>query len=325
MPAGTQIRKEKPSLFNRLCLIWIILALGAWPAASQCFSSANPVGGSSNLLVLDKKSFRFVGFYRHAYSNRYFEKSSKSDFNQVNDANYNYGGAILAFGFFQKLTLETEWGYFFNKTYHFNVPAGTDLSGCGFYNTVVSGKFRIFTDYARRFYISGSVGAKIPLMLEPKVKNGITLPVDLQPSSNAFGSVLQLFFVKENSESGMRYFLISRYEYNLPNRNDYRLGYAFLTSFFVSKHLPDHWLPGDWTAIIQLRNESRAPNRREGMTEVATGGTIFLLSPQVNYNILEKWNVSLILDIPVYQYLNGIQLAYNYAITVNLSRDINFY
>ncbi len=312
-------------MFCRYCFILIILVFGAKPAISQCFSSANPVGGSSNLLVLDKKTFRFVGYYRHAYSNRYFEGSSKSDFNQVNTADYNYGGVILAFGIFQKLTLETEWGYFFNKTYHFNVPAHTDLSGRGFYNTVVSGKFRILTDYVHRFYISGSAGAKIPLSLNSKVKDGITLPVDLQPSTNAFGSVLQLFFVKENSESGMRYFLISRFEYNLPNRNDYQLGKAFMTSLFVSKHFPDHWLPGDWTAIIQLRNETRTKNRREGDMEVSTGGSVFLLSPQVNYSIQEKWNVSFIFDIPAYQYLNGTQLAYNYAFTINLSRDISFY
>lgn len=312
-------------MFCRFCVILFLLAVSIKPAASQCFSSANPVGGSTNLLVLDEKTFRFVGYYRHAYSNRYFEGSSKSDFNQVNKANYNYGGAILAFGLFPKLTLETEWGYFFNKTYHFNVPADTELSGSGFYNTVVSGKFSILTDYAHRFYISGSVGAKIPLSLDSKVKDGITLPIDLQPSTNAFGSVVQLFFVKESSESGMRYFLISRYEYNFPNRNDYQLGQAIMTSFFVSKHLPDHWLPGDWTAIIQIRNETRTKNRREGDLEVATGGSVFLLSPQVNYSIHEKWNVSFIFDIPAYQYLNGIQLAYNYAFTINLARDVNYY
>ena len=312
-------------MFCRVCLILILAASTIRPAASQCFSSANPVGGSANLLVLDKKTFRFVGYYRHASSNRYFEGSSESDFDQVNKANYNFGGAIIAFGLFKKLSLETEWGYFFNKTYHFNVPAGNEITGRGFYNTVVSGKFRILTDYPRRFFISGSVGAKIPLSLNSKVVNGITLPVDLQPSTNAFGSVLQLFFVKENSESGMRYFLISRYEYNLPNRSEYQLGQAFLTSFFVSKHIPDHWLPGDWTTIIQLRNETRTKNRREGSCECVSGGSIFLLSPQVNFSIHEKWNVSFIFDIPVYQYFNGIQLAYNYAFTVNLSRDIAFY
>ena len=169
------------------------------------------------------------------------------------------------------------------------------------------------------------MGAKIPLSLDSKVKDGITLPVDVQPSTNALGSVLQVFMVKENSESGMRFFLVSRYEYNLPNRSRYQLGQAFLTSFFVSKHIPDHWLPGDWTTILQVRNETRTRNRREEILEKSTGGSVILFSPQINYSIHEKWNISLAFDIPVYQYFNGIQLAYNYAFTINLSRDFNFY
>ena len=229
---------------------------------------------------------------------------------------------ILAYGLGQKLTLETEWGYYMNKTYNF----GQDkLKGRGFNNTIISGKFRILTDYVNRFYISGSLGVKVPLSLNPKAENGIILDVDLQPSTNAFGGVAQLFFVKENSLKGMRYFLISRYEYNAPNRDEYQLGHAFITSLFISKHIPDHWLPGDWTTIIQVRNETRTRNKREGIYEESTGGAVFLLSPQVNYFIREKWNLSAVVDIPVYQYFNGIQLAYNYAITVNFSHDFQWY
>jgi len=310
------------SLCCKILLFFLFCLVFKGPVMAQCFSAANPVGGSSNLLVLDKKTLRFIGFYRHAFSNRYFEGSAKSDFNLVNKADYNYFGIILAYGLWQKLTIETEWGYYLNKTYDF----GSDkLVGRGFNNTVISGKFRILTDYANRFYISGSLGAKVPLSLSPKAENGIILDVDLQPSTNAFGGVAQLFLVKENSLSGIRYFLISRYEYNAPDRNDYQLGHAFITSLFVSKHIPDHWLPGDWTAIIQLRNETRTRNSREGNPEASTGGAVFLLSPQVNYSIHEKWNLSFVVDIPVYQYFNGIQLAYNYAFTMNLSHDFQWY
>jgi hypothetical protein len=310
------------SLFCKSILISAIIVIPVLPARSQCFSAANPVGGSSNLLVLDKKTLRCIGFYRNAFSNRYFEGSSHSDFDLVKRAGYNYFGAILAYGLFQKLTIETEWGYYLNKTYHFEAEK---LTGRGFNNTVISIKFRLLTDYAKRLYISGSLGAKVPLTLHPREVNGIILDVDLQPSTNAFGSVAQIFAVKENSEKGMRYFLISRYEYNLPDRNDYRLGQAFINSIFISKHLPDHWLPGDWTTLIQLRNETRTKNWRGGIFEESTGGSVFLLSPQVNYFIHEKWNLSFAVDIPVYQYFNGIQLAYNYAFTVNLSRDFQWF
>lgn len=289
---------------------------------AQCFSAANPVGGSSNLLVLDKKTLRFISFYRHAVSNRYFEGSSQSEFDLVKKADYDYLGMILAYGLGQKLTLETEWGYYIDKTYNFEQDK---LKGRGFNNTVISGKFRILTDYVNRFYISGSLGGKVPLSLNPKVENGIVLDVDLQPSTNTIGGVAQLFMVKENSLKGMRYFFITRYEYNAPNRDEYQLGHAFITSFFISKHLPDHWLPGDWTTILQARNETRSRNKREGIFEESTGGAVFMLSPQVLYSIHEKWNLSVVVDIPVFQYFNGIQLAYTYAVTINLSHDFTWY
>lgn len=309
-------------LFYRLAFFFFLFLIPVRPVLAQCFSAANPVGGSSNLLVLDKKTLRCIGFYRNAFSNRYFEGSSESEFDLVKKAGYNYFGAILAYGLSQKFTLETEWGYYINKTYDF----GTEkLTGRGFNNAVISMKFRLLTNYANRFYISGSLGAKVPLTMDPGEVNGIVLDVDLQPSTNAFGSVAQLFAVKENSEKGMRYFLISRWEYNLPNRNDYKLGHAFITSIFVSKHLPDHWLPGDWTTLIQLRNETRTKNYRGEIHEESTGGTVFLLSPQINYFIHEKWNLSLVVDIPVYQYFNGVQLAYNYAFALNLSRDFQWF
>jgi hypothetical protein len=302
-------------------LLGLLFAHPAEPAAGQCLSSINPVGGSANLLVLDRDVFRAITYYRHASSNRYFDGYKKSEFSLVERAAYNFIGTTLAFGLLEKMTLEAELGYFLNKSFYFGPPLDSEQTGRGFYNVTVSGKFRLFTDYAKRFFVSGSAGMKFPLSLEPKKAGNITLPVELQPSTNAFGSVLQLHLVKEYSETGMRYFFIHRFEYNLPNRYGYKVGQAFITSAFVSKYLPDHWIKGDWTAILQLRNESRSRNIRDGEPESATGGTFFFLAPQVTWSIHKRWNLSLIADIPLFQYFNEIQLSYNYAITLNLSRD----
>jgi hypothetical protein len=234
-------------------------------------------------------------------------------------------GLILAYGFSQKFTLETEWGYFFNKSYHYNLDPVYIQHGRGLNNMVISGKFRLLTDYQKRFFLAGSAGIKAPLSPDPKEKDGVVLPVDLQPSTNAFGSVLQGFMVKENSLSGMRYFMVCRFEMNFADRNKYKLGKALITSAFVSKHIPDHWLPGDWTGMLQLRDEIRSPNSLDGITEASTGGHLVLLSPQVNYSIRDVWNLSVMTDIPLYQYFKGTQLAYAYAITINLARDFNLY
>jgi len=83
------------------------------------------------------------------------------------------------------------------------------------------------------------------------------------------------------------------------------------------------WLKGDWTTILQIRNEIRFKNRRESDPVEASGGVIFFLSPQINYSIKETWNISVMGDLPVYQYLNGIQLGTKFGITFGLARDFH--
>ena len=158
---------------NRYILILVILALFSTEKSdSQCLSSVNPVGGSNNLLVLEPNSLRLITFYRYNYGDRYFEGSSQSDFNLIKNANYNYAGAIIGYGLAEKLTIETELGYFFNKTQNYNLEPSYSLVGRGFSNAVVSAKYSILKNNEKRFFISASLGPKIPFSTTPQVRSG---------------------------------------------------------------------------------------------------------------------------------------------------------
>ena len=290
-------------------------------AGAQCLSSVNPVGGSANLLVLEKNTLRVIGFYRFNYGDRYFEGSSRSDFDLIRNANYNYTGTIMGYGVANKVTLETELGYFINKTQNYNTDPRYSLRGSGVSTGVFSVRYSLFKDDEKRFFISSSLGAKVPFSTRPLSRDGVELPVEVQPTLGAFGMVIQGFIVKEQPITGTRYFLTGRMEVNSRNRQEYKLGTSVFTSFFVSKHLMFPWLKGDWTAILQLRNETRGVDRTMAGVKESSGSTIFYLVPQVNHSIKEKWNVSLMADLPVYQYLNGIQLATRYGITLTFTRE----
>jgi hypothetical protein len=67
-----------------------------------------------------------------------------------------------------------------------------------------------------------------------------------------------------------------------------------------------NWIKGDWTTILQLRNEFRGKDNINDRIVESTGGYSLHLMPQINYTIKEKWNISLIGNIPLYQYFNGI-------------------
>jgi len=301
----------------------LVLVLYCQLVNSQCLSSVNPVGGTGNLLALQSKAIRLISFYKFNYGNRYFKENRPSDFNLIKSACYNYVGAIMGYGITSRLTLETETGYFINKTQHYNIDPAYSLRGYGFSNVIVSARYGIYSDNHRRLYYSASAGVKIPASFNFQVADGVELPEEVQPSTGSYGLVFQSFLVKENSLRGLRYFLTNRLETDRANRKDFKLGTSFFTSVYISKHLMFQWLKGDWTTISQIRNEIRFKNRRESDPVEASGGVIFFLSPQINYSIKETWNISVMGDLPVYQYLNGIQLGTKFGITFGLARDFH--
>ena len=308
--------------FIRLIVIFLLAtAVFTEHASAQCLSSANPVGGSNNLLVLEKKSLRIISFYRYNFGSQYYEGSSKSDFNLIKNANYNYLGNIFGYGLADRLTMEAEIGYFINKTQNFNIDPQYTLRGSGFSNTVLSAKYGLIKKNDSRFFLSSSLGVKIPLSTNPIIKDGVELPVDVQPTLGSFGMVAQLFMVKEKTLTGSRYFVTGRLELNSANKKEYKLGTSMFTSLFYSKHLMFPWLKGDWTVILQVRDELRGKDKTITGLKESSGSHLLYLAPQINYFIMEKWNISLMVDIPVYKYFNGIQLATKYGISVSLARD----
>ncbi len=292
-------------------LIGFLLLFMPVAGMGQCFSSAgNPVGGSGNMGTLDKRTLSIVGFYRHSLSDRYFEGDRLSEMDIIKNANYNYLGALLAYGVTDKFTLETELGYFINKTKHYSIPEGYSLKGFGLSNASLSAKYQVFYNPEKKVEFSASAGIKFPFSTNSQVINNVRLPFDLQPSTSTLGAVFQTYLIKQHSYTGMRYFLYNRLEMNAYNRDGYRYGNTFTTSVFISRHLirTSNW-PVSGTVIVQLRNEIRGRSYIHDMIEPSSGSFKFVVSPQLNLAFVEKWNLSFLVDIPVYQYYQNLQLA----------------
>jgi hypothetical protein len=304
-------------------LIVVRLLISQVVIHAQCLSSANPVGGTENLLVLEKNSLRIISFYKHGEVKQYFEKDHHSGFDLIRKAYYNNLTSIIGYGFSSRLTIETELGYYINKSQIYNTQPAYTLSGKGFSNLIAFIKYNLYTNYMSRMFYSMAIGFKIPFTRNPQLVNNVELPIEVQPTVGSYGFVFYSSFVKENSERGLRFFITNRAEVNMPNRNEYQLGTSFFNSFFMSKHLMFPWLKDDWTTIIQLRNEIRLRDKKAGYKKESTGGFLFILVPQINYVIKEKWFLSAMIDFPVYQYFHGTQLGAGTGFTFSLARTFN--
>jgi hypothetical protein len=308
---------NKPGL-----ILTCLFVLASFLLKAQCLSSVNPVGGTNNLLVLEKNSLRIISFYKYGQGNKYYEGNSISDFDLISKAFYNYLSASVGYGISNKTTFEFETGYFFNKTQIYNLETDYRLSGHGMSNFVFLLKQSLYANPFKRIYITGAAGVKVPSTRTLQWDNNVKLPMEVQPTNGAFGTIFTSSFVKENSETGMRFFLTNRLEINASNKEKYKLGTSFYSSLYISKHIMAPWIKKDWTAIIQLRNEIRGTDQIDGQDKQSSGSTLFFVAPQINFVLKNNWYLSSMIDVPVHQHFNGTQLGAGAGITFIVSKTL---
>lgn len=311
---------------KKLFFIVIILFLFQRTTFAQCCSAGNPVGGTTNIGILDTNAVRLISFYRFSYSSGYWEGNKKSDFNFVKNANYNYIGTVVSYGLFKKLTLETELGVYINKSQTYNISPEQTLNGYGLDNGVFSLKYNLIIKTENPFEWTIGAGIKFPFTKQYQIANNVELPRDVQSSTHAFGIVAQSFLFKGFPENNIKLFFTNRLELNYPDNKNFKFGNSLITSFFIAKKIGQ----SKFTAIVQARHEYRAKDISNtncascfatGPYINSSGGNLVFIAPQINYTIAKKWNISLLTDIPVYIYYNGTQLANNFSFALYLARD----
>lgn len=306
-------------VLTRISLSVLIILIINVDCLAQCCSPGNPVGGTANLSIVPKHTLRVNTYFRHGYSDTYYEGSAKSDFQFVDNASYNYMGTILTYGLFKKLNVEAELGYYFNKTQHYDLNTAVySLEGFGLKEGVLSLKYNIYKHVGKEVEFTGALGTKIPFSRKPLERNNVELPIDVQPSGMAFGIVAQTFLYKGFIANGLHLFLLNRYEKSFESPQQYQYGQVFYTSVFVSKSLNTQW-----SLILQIRDEWRDADKRLGQLVPSSGGNVLFIAPQLNYNILQKWNISILADIPVYRQYNGTQLSPKYAFSILVSKEFD--
>lgn len=318
-------------LFEFIIAVILLLLCSVTEIKAQCFASpGNPVAGSANVGILQNRISRVVVFHRFSFSDQYFNGSSKIAYDRpaaISNANFNYIGFSAGHGIHKRITLELEAGYFLNKTQNYR-NFDFQMRGFGFSNAVFSGKFNIYKDVVKNVEFTVSAGAKLPLSVKPQVVDGVTLDIDLQPSTGNFGSIVQGLFVKEFVDISARIIVLARYEKNFnENKLGYRFGDTYVTSVFFSKHLANKYteLTKDITLILQCRHEYKLKNMRNNNPVVASGSNQVFLAPQINYNYNMIWNFSFIYDFPVYRYYNNIQLGNSYSLSLSITRDFGYH
>jgi hypothetical protein len=301
---------------KQILVILAVLVISREWVQAQCCAPGNPVSGSEYIGTLPAKTLRTITFYRHSYSDTYYEGSEISAY-QGTESGYDFIGEVLSYGIIKRLTAELELGYYLNKYQDSDVL--DRFTTHGFTNAVVSAKYAVLK-VADDLELTLGAGAKLPVTRKIfKDDYGVPYPQEIQPSTGAYGFVGQVFFYKGFREKKWRLVFSGRYELNGYNSADYRFGDAIFASVFISRGFA-----GNWVATVQLRNEFRFEDWQGETRYLVTGGDILFVSPQVSYTFKPKLTVSVIGDFPVYRHYNGVQLGPKYAFGVSVVKDFCF-
>ncbi|HAM08841.1 MAG: hypothetical protein A2X05_15900 [Bacteroidetes bacterium GWE2_41_25] len=306
-----------------ICIIILLIITHKTANSQCCASSGNPIGSTVNIGLLDKHIFRIAAFYRFSSYDEYYigDKKYSGNIGSVEKAIFNYVGLLSAYGISDRITLELETGYFINKT-HFYKINDQKLTGYGLADAVISVRPRIYHNPDKQFEISCTFGSNIPFSRDLQQVNGVTLPIDLQPSTVSFGLVFQSNIIKENSFRSSSFLLLTRIEKYFETKQGYTFGNSYSNSLFFSKFffVENQFLQG-WTSVLQIRNQIRGQNSWSDNPIKATGNCSFFFIPQISLSLPHKWNFSMLVDVPVYQYFNEIQLAKKISYAISINKD----
>lgn len=302
--------------FQILCLA-LCLTAGGGRAAAQCCSPGNPTGGTANQGTMKKGTLRSILFFQHSESHRTFEGSKPAESNLLRRADYNFAGLNLAFGATDRLTFEAESGYFFNRTirYNENLPLNEERA-TGLSDVYLHTKFAVWKSLARQSEITLGLGAGLPSRRR-EISDGFGFDKsrDVQPSTNAASAVAQLFLYRGFVERKLHFFLVNRATLPGKSWSGYEYGRSLISTFFASRVLNP-----EWSAILQIRHEWRGQDHQNGVLIANSGGRLLFACPQVNYRLRERWNLSLLADLPLWRRYENRQLGKAYNLTLLVGR-----
>ncbi|MCW3075967.1 MAG: hypothetical protein JWO32_576 [Bacteroidetes bacterium] len=299
---------------NRFIFIFLLTFI-YFCGKSQCCGGCNPIGGNTNQGTLPKYMLQVNSYFRNATSQGYFEKDHPSDFKFVKNGNSNFIGLQVGYGITKRFTADIETGYYLNRTQNFEIYGSSfRLNGYGGSAVTLTGKYNFIKDTVHDFEFTAGIGVKVPWGIKPMVVNGVELSEDVQPSNGAFGIALRSFLFKEFDHGDVKIFLMNTLTFNGTNPKEYKEGNTYISALFLSKRLIKNL-----TGICQVRNELRERAYRQNTPVTSSGGIRFVFIPQLNYSIKQKFNFSVLYELPFYQNYNGIQLRDKNAFSINLN------
>lgn len=302
-------------------LLLLFIVFSGYSAYSQCCSAGNPVSSDAGASGPVGKTLVVSESFRHSYSDTYYEGSKVADYQYVDRSYFNFSSFGLSYGLNKRISFSGEIGYFYNKTQVFGPPVVIEeylRKSKGLGDAAFS--VRVLAFEKKGLKVLPSVGITVPVGKFDQVYNNVLLPIDIQPSSGNFKYKAGIAIKKELSfRSSLLFTGSAEFSQAIHSERtkDYKYGDIYLSSIIYS-----YKATKDLALLFQVQNQYRGKAADKGTLIDATGGNLVLVTPQVSWLFAKVYNISALIDIPVYRFLNGPQLGNKYAFAIQLRRNI---
>lgn len=317
------------------CLILIIpfLFLSKEIHAQGCCSggSGSPIaGGASQGVLLDRQA-EIAMNYQYFSTNRFMvgDRDTTSPFDRLT-GNYSY--YRLAYGLTKNLTMSVETGYYFNKSL---INSDDTITSSGIGDLIFFPRYDLLniSTETTRTEITVGLGIKIPLgkyndstvvFVDPTTEKKFYnySPPTVQPTNGSNDFIFYGFLFRGYPAKKLRVFanmLYIRKGWNSLGQKfgDYATVGLFAGKTFFKKIGVTLQVKGEWLARMKY-DKNVDMIALYGIDVNSTGGRKISFAPQVSFSH-NDFTVYALSEIPIYQYVNGNQVASKYLTTLGIS------
>lgn len=289
----------------------------------QCCSAGNPSSFSfADNNSLKAKSLFLSSSYKYGYSGKYYAGSEPEEVSFTAPASYSFMDLKAAYGITKRLTIQASSGYFFSKEQQNPDSYPADI-GYGLGDAELNVRYRAYKSVIKHIELTASAGIRLPVGVFDLEKDGVKLPITVQPSSGSFVYMAGLSVAKSFNENKLKLFssVFTEFPQLIDSKNFYyHYGNLYNISFTTAYPVNKLFNPG-----LQVQAEIREQATREDEQVVdASGYKIIILSPQIESDFRNNWSVFIYTDLPVYRYFNGMQLANSFKFGISILKKFSF-
>lgn len=325
---------------GRFLVLILALVPTEWMFAQGCCSggSASPIAGGTSQGVLNEKQVEIATNYQWDSSNQ-FKAEDRDTVAMFSNLSNNYSYFRLAYGLSSKLTMSLESGYYINRTM-IGLDKNEVIKKSGIADLIIFPRYQVYYNCGEKKKTEFTVGLgyKMPLgshndstvfYTDPVSGKQFyqTAPPTVQLTNGSNDFIFYSFFFNSYLKKNFRVFANSIYVRKGWNSIGQKFGdYASVSVFFgktLFKRLG---------ATVQLKGEWVGKMKTDKLVDMiafynvypeSTGNRKFIIAPQLSYNY-KAFTFFTLSEIPIYQYVNGSQVASKYQVTAGLSYKFNF-